>query len=144
FNADSSTRIFGFDVDLRRKLACGPRYHLDLLLGYRYFQLQDTLNMTEDLLVLAANPNNNVRFVLSDQFRTTNTFSGGQGGLEGELKLWRHFFVDGSFKFAAGNMRQTVDINGLGQRTVAGVTQTALGGLYASPTNIGTFSTDRF
>ncbi len=145
FLATYSTQLWGFDANLRRKLMCGPRGHLDLLLGYRHLQLNDTFNMQEDITQFNTPGIGNTRQFLSDRFSTNNTFHGGQIGIDGERKIGRRAFLAGSFKFAMGNMSQTVRIAGNSFRVEPNGLRTDFrGALYTSPTNIGTYTANRF
>jgi hypothetical protein len=140
---NETTSAWGFDLDLRRRLWCGPTWYVDGLIGYRYFQLSDNLNITEDL-----HPTTTIEspIFLRDIFGTQNTFNGGQLGVEGEWRYWRRFALTGSLKVAIGNVSQQVAIDGFTNSTVAatGVTTTSVGGLLTAPSNIGRFHQNRF
>jgi hypothetical protein len=141
FNVNYYTELSGFDVNLRHKCLCGPGYFLDWFVGYRYLSLNEGIDIQE-ILVPAQAPS--VTLTLSDSFRTTNTFNGGQIGLDGEVRLFRRWFLAGNAKVALGNMRQTVTIDGVSTRTGDALAGVFPGGLYASPTNIGSYSTNNF
>ncbi|MCS7047061.1 MAG: BBP7 family outer membrane beta-barrel protein [Gemmataceae bacterium] len=146
----NKTRLWGFDVNFRKKLCCGPRYWLDGQIGYRYLQLADTLDIYESIY-----PDELGRpfqqTLVYDGFRTRNQFNGFQLGLEGELRIIGRWYLAGSVKVAFGVVRQVVDIqgsttflnvdDGTGQNIprIDGV-----GGLYALVTNIGRYERDDF
>lgn len=143
---ENRTRLWGVDANLRRKLCCGPKYWLDGLIGFRHTQLEDTLNFSEDIGPVS----NASRTLVSDSFGTNNVFNGGQLGLEAEWRFCPRLTLGGSFKIAAGNMHQTININGsttIENGNFNGNTfarQTQSGGLLAQGTNIGSHSADRF
>ncbi len=145
FSYESTTKLWGFDVNLRRKLCCGPRWWLDGQIGYRHVQLNDTIDIREAIVNLDAGEGDVAAFFVHDHFATKNTFNGGQIGLEGELRLWRRWSLGGNVKVAIGDMRQQVDIDG---STVFvqgdGPNVTGKGGLFALVSNIGQHSTNTF
>ncbi len=141
-------QVWGFDVNLRKRICCGCNYWLDLLGGYRHLDLSEGISVTENLNVLNADGSIGGNIQVFDSFRTVNRFNGGQFGVQGQWNFASRFFVGGTFKLAMGNVHQTVDING--STTFSGFTApgaingTRPGGLLALPTNIGHFSGDRF
>ncbi len=144
---DSTTRLWGTDANLRHRLCCGPRYWLDCFVGYRHVQLADTININEDLtnLQFTAGSGATRRFMVYDHFSTRNLFNGMQTGVEGELKLFRRWFLAGNFKLAMGNVHQIVNIDGSTTFVDSAVgTVTGRGGLYALASNIGRFEKNEF
>lgn len=139
-SVDYATRLYGGDINLRKKLCCGPNFWLDGMLGYRYTVLSDDLTIREDLVAL--NPDGSrTNFVVTDSFSTRNQFHGAQIGLEGECKIRRIWFIGGYGKVALGNVHQTVDINGQSFNSVTGSSPV---GLYGMPTNNGRYERNRF
>jgi hypothetical protein len=124
----------------------GCCYHLDLLLGFRYLEFDDGLNIfstttfAPDLVGAGGSTVSS-----QDSFATRNTFYGGQIGLDGEVHYGK-FFVDAWGKVALGNMHEVVNI--AGSTTFSGTggvgTISQLGGLLALPTNIGSYSRNQF
>ena len=142
FSYTSTTRLWGVDADLRRRLWCGPRYWLDALIGYRHVDLSDTIDIFENPTQVDS-PNNTI--VSRDHFATRNSFNGIQLGLEGEARLTKRWFVAGSLKFAMGNMNEVINIDGSQTLLQPGQDPIfARGGLYALASNIGRFDTNRF
>lgn len=137
-------------------LCCGGCYRLDLLVGPRWLQLDESVTITESTTLLT-NPNAPIffagsglpvvagtRIVVSDRFATRNDFFGGQVGLRSEL---RHgdFFVGLRGVVALGVTRSTLDVTGSTSVTPpGGTTVTTPGGLYALPGNIGRYTRDEF
>lgn len=114
---------------------------LDLLLGYRFLRLDDSLQMREQLTSqLATDPGT---FDITDSFVTRNAFHGGEIGLQ-RIESYRRWTLDMLFKLAFGNVRQFVGINGNTIIDDGTGPQTFTGGLLAQRTNIGNYTRDRF
>jgi hypothetical protein len=144
---DSSSQLWGAELNLRSNLWCGPRFSFDLLGGFRFLSLRENLGILEDIVVTApgeAGPPAGTRIVVSDSFSTKNQFYGEQIGAVLELRRNR-WFIDLTGKCALGLTRETVGINGYTAFTLPGTaTSVASGGLLAQPTNIGRYSRDIF
>lgn len=143
-NISTYTTMSGFEVNLRRKLLCGPRYWLDGLVGFRNINVEDSIVMTRNFTITPPGvvP---ATFDIFDSYRTTNTFNGGQLGLDGEYKLFDRFSLHGTFKLALGNMSQAIDIDGASvQRIGNGAAVRETGGVYALTTNIGHHTRNTF
>src|SRR5258708_4096636 len=142
---NSTTRMDGAELNAVQNLCCGPDFRLDLLSGFRYFEVDEGLGITENLLVdgaFAAGGGN--RIVVSDLFGTKNRFYAMQFGFRGE-KRWDDFFVQGQAKLAVGSNHETVVIAGTTALTPpGGVANVQHGGLLALPTHIGRFPHDPF
>jgi len=109
----------------------------DFLFGYRYVQLDESIQIAE-MLNQSTAPNS--RFAVRDSFRTLNQFNGLDLGVTYERRrgLWS---VDLLAKLALGNTRQRVDIDG---DTMINNVMHEGGGLLAQQTNFGTHTRDRF
>jgi len=119
---------------------------LDLIGGYRYHRLGDKVTIRDR--EIATDPQGTVTpgtiFDLYDSFRSRNNFHGGELGLMAyvERGCWSFEFL---VKAAMGNNRQTVWIDGSTAITVPGSsTVNYPGALLALPSNIGTYSRDKF
>jgi hypothetical protein len=148
---NAPSRFFGVEGDYRTKICCGCDYRADLLVGFRYLNLDEDLNITENIQfgnsALLAPPFNpvdlrNQNGIATDDFHTKNQFYGGQVGISGE-KQWGKWSVDGRFKLALGATEQDVTITG-SQRFSPNSALNAAGGLLALPSNSGSFSKTRF
>lgn len=124
---------------------CGGAFSsLDLLAGYRYYQLDSSLGINEQLTVLPGTTQPLVpgtTISMHDQFDARNEFHGGEIGLAARRGCsW--WWVDGSAKLAIGSNRRTVTIGGQTIEDVpGGGTATAAGGLLtSSDTNIGRYT----
>jgi len=146
-NITSYTTMSGFEVNLRRKLLCGPNFWLDGLIGYRNITMEDSIVMSRNFtLSVPAVPGIAPRnFDIFDSFRTNNIFNGGQLGLDGEYKVRDKWSLRGTFKLALGNMYQAVDIDGASTQAISnGGVSTQAGGVYALTTNIGHHTRNTF
>jgi len=142
--ADSQSELIGGGANLVRNLCCTPCSRLDLLVGYRYLNLNDTLTIREDLTGLAGSPFPDFRFQIEDRFRTENHFHGGVVGLAYERRF-SHFFLGIRSTVALGTNRSIVDIDGSTTITDPAGNQTQyVGGLLAQPSNIGRYTNTSF
>jgi hypothetical protein len=147
----SDTKLWGYELNLRRTVLCCCRGSVDLIAGYRGLGLDDRLDINESLVTLMAVPTATggtipagTTFDVNDQFKTENRFYGGQLGLSGE---WRfgNWTLGAKGKVALGPTQQIVTINGFTTTTTPlGSPFTAPGGLLALPTNIGRAQRDVF
>ncbi len=147
--ATMRSTVWGAEVNYRRYLAGDACTRVDALVGYRYLGMTETLTVTESFNRVAgtngAVGTPAVSGIITDQFRTQNSFHGGQVGLVGTVQRGR-WSLDGRGTIAFGTVFQTADISGsqvlaLTDGTVAMVP----GGLLAVPgANIGRFTQNRF
>jgi hypothetical protein len=151
-SVSQATRLGGADANVRwhlcdGSLCCGCCYQVDLLGGFRYAELRDSLTISEMIMVPVGTVTPTGRtsgtFQIMDQFKTNNQFYGGQIGSEAEFRYAR-WFLGLTGKVAIGNMLQTVAINGVTTISNPPLMTTAAGGLLAQPSNSGVFSRDRF
>ncbi len=125
-------------------IVCGPvpsQSRIDATLGWRFFQLKESLGIQEDLTSLRTSAPGS--FILNDDFRTRNQFNGAELGVHwmGRRGYWS---LDMLMRMGLGNTRQEVIINGTTQTTQNGATTTSNGGLLAQRTNSGTFVRNQF
>jgi hypothetical protein len=142
----TTTDFYGWDANFRKRLCGDDCARLDLLVGYRYMHLQDATTIEENLL--GTDPLERAlplgaRILLVDRFETINSFNGGQLGLAGE-RSWGRWSAGLRTLVALGDTHQTVQINGVSQFITAQGSSTAVGGLLAQPSNIGSFGSDHF
>jgi hypothetical protein len=141
-NVSAATRLLGAEGNLLWNLACRPGARIDLLGGYRFLRLDESLGITENLTVLAG-PSAGSRIIVADRFGTRNDFHGGQVGAR--AILWRGPWELGlTAKAALGASLEEVDINGQTTFLTGGASVTQVGGLLALPSNIGHYRQDRF
>jgi hypothetical protein len=129
---ESHSRLWGFEVNLRREICRTTGGHFDMLVGYRQVHLDEGLRVTDNVEL----PDATITGV--DEFGTHNQLFGGQFGLEAEAN-WGRFFVDVWGKFMLAANAQTVNVNGTTAiRTPGGAgDQTLPGNVLAQVTNIG-------
>ncbi|MBN1590751.1 MAG: BBP7 family outer membrane beta-barrel protein [Pirellulales bacterium] len=89
------------------------RYRVDLIAGYRHYQLNDSLRVNESSLVLQNHDllRAGTTIDLFDEFRSRNEFHGGELGVIAQIYrgCWSFEFLA---KMALGNNSQVVTING--------------------------------
>jgi hypothetical protein len=135
------------DAYFRQALAFAPAWRMDLIYGWRYLQMSESLSI--DDRTVSTDPFNpqvplGTTIVGRDEFRAINQFNGGQIGLMTERRngIWSLSTVG---KISFGNMHQTVLINGDNTVTEPGVGQThSAGSLLAQPSNIGRYDRNVF
>ena len=135
------------DAYFRQALAFAPRRRIDLVYGWRYLQMSESLSI--DDRTVSTDPFNQqvplgTTIVGRDEFRTINRFNGAQIGLMTERRagIWSLSTVG---KISLGNMHETVLINGSNTVSEPGVGQThSAGSLLAQPSNIGRFDRNVF
>ncbi len=144
-SVNSTSDVIGGGINGVCNLCCDPCGRVDLIAGYRYLNLSDDLTITENLTSLGGTgvaPG--TRIIVQDRFQTSNDFHGGVVGLRAEKRYgMMYFMVRGSV--ALGVSHETVTISGSTTTIPPGAAPTTLpGGLYAQPSNIGSYSSDKF
>jgi Putative beta barrel porin-7 (BBP7) len=143
-----SSRLWGAELNGRYQWCCGPCWHVDFLTGFRYVDLQESINISENLTTPGGVPGvptgGTSNIIVSDRFGTHDQFYGGQIGLDTEGR-WGRWFLAGTFKLAMGDMVERLNIGGNTTFTLPGAAPvTQNGGVLALASNIGTFSRNRF
>ncbi|MBI3407081.1 MAG: BBP7 family outer membrane beta-barrel protein [Planctomycetes bacterium] len=124
----------GTEANVAFRVESGPRWSLDLLAGFRYVRLSETLTFdTTSPSVLHFPPD---VFRTHDSFAASNDFYGGQIGVRFAANRgpWT---LDAAAKVAFGSTQEVVSINGQLLTNDFGPLQTFPGGYFAQPTNIG-------
>lgn len=145
---DAPSRLWGIESNFRCNLCCGCHYRLDWLLGFRYVELDESLNIGENITTTVDNNATGfpagTNIVVLDHFATRNQFYGGQIGLASTCR-WNRWSLDLRAKVALGTVHQTVDVLGAQVVTQPGqAPQNFQGGLLALSSNSGHFSRNRF
>jgi hypothetical protein len=125
--------------------AAGPCFgcSVELLGGYRFYNLSDSVTIGENLLAIAP-PITNVGFLVTDSFRTNNEFHGGDLGVRARFDC-NHWFLELLGQLAVGDNCETTTIGGQTVITAPGQAPVRLnGGLLALGTNSGTYVRDSF
>ncbi len=123
-------------------------YRVDMIGGFMYLNLNENLAITENIAFLPSAPVPpfalGSRITTNDRFATTNNFYGGQLGGRAEVYSGA-WFTNVTGAVALGATNQQVRINGSTVFTdSAGAQVTQRGGVFALPTNIGTYNRDQF
>lgn len=141
-NAVSQTDVLGAEGYLRYLLYCAPGRRVDLIGGYQFSRVDDSLlidhrtNLTPQIL--------GARVTADDLFQTQNKFHGGTLGLLGEYGQGP-IVLSVLAKVGLGNMNEVVTIAGRSTVTDAGgFTSHFNSGILALPTNMGTHKQDKF
>jgi hypothetical protein len=130
----TSNRLWGADVHGRVNLCGDCFYRFDLLAGFRYIELKDGLEIAS---VSDTIPPSGPTTVV-DSFRTINRFYGGQLGAAADFCHGR-WFLNVRGMIDLGAVHRDAVIEGSTTFTAGGTTTIVPGGLFAQPTNIGTF-----
>jgi Putative beta barrel porin-7 (BBP7) len=141
----SRSELFGGGVNGICNLCCCCTHRVDLLAGFRYLQLEEKLDITENLTLAPTVPTfGGSQITVRDHFETQNRFYGGQLGVRGEW--WRgRAFVNARGLVALGDTHESIDIHGVTTLTPPGGTTTTVpGGILALPSNSGHFHRDEF
>jgi hypothetical protein len=118
---------------------------LDLLAGYRFFRLDDSVTIDDQFTSSGGIVGPPVLTTSQDLFSARNEFHGGDIGLKFQQYCCSRFSAELIGKCAFGNNRELVFINGFTNITPQNqATVTFPGGLLTQPTNIGTFRRDVF
>ena len=144
-NVDATSEVIGGGFNGVHNLCCDPCGRFDLIAGFRYLNLRDTLAVTENLTARQGSgvaPGTGI--VVRDRFETDNDFYGGVIGANYERRF-SSFFVGVRASVALGLSHQEVGIDGSTTFTPpGGAPVTFPGGLLAQPSNIGRYTNDEF
>jgi hypothetical protein len=149
----SSSRLWGTEATGYGSLYRSLRFNADMLLGFRFLQLEESLDIEQNTLILAGGsagfnggsigPGSNL--TIKDHFGTRNDFYGGQIGTQAEVHIGKQLFVYLVGKVALGTNHQTIDNFGsTAQNLMGSPLVTVPGGLLAVASNSGRFSQDVF
>ena len=152
---DATSRFDGAAVRLRRQMCstegCGYSFlacqtvptssRLDTTIGYRFWELRESLQMQERLTSQLTNDPGSFNIV--DRFDTRNLFNGAELGVlwQGRRGWWS---LDLLMRLGIGNNNQTVTIDGSTATTINNNTTNASGGVLAQRTNMGTYERNQF
>jgi hypothetical protein len=116
----------------------------DLLVGIRYYRLNDYTSITENLEMTSGTSTvpAGTKFGIQDNFRARNDFLGSEIGLRTQLYRGR-WSLEVLTKIAMGNNHQSIGIVGQTKRTLpTGESDTFYTGILAGPYNSGYYSRD--
>ncbi|MBI83482.1 MAG: hypothetical protein CMJ81_09820 [Planctomycetaceae bacterium] len=139
----AETELGFANLAVRRALRRDPCKKVDLMVGYRYGRLKESLGFVEineaTQIVIEG-----TALELIDQFNTLNEFHGGEIGLVTELErdCWK---LELMTKLCLGNTRSSVTVRGETIQNVPGEEPTTFqGGFLAQGTNIGDYEENSF
>jgi hypothetical protein len=137
------TGLWGAEANLTTDLLCVDTFHLTGLAGFRFLRLDDAVTSGEQFQVAPNVPGfGGKRVSLQDDFRTVNSFYGGQVGLETGLRLGQ-LTIDLRGKIALGPMQQVAHVNGATDVLAPDGSATSFqSGLFAVSSNSGRHQRD--
>ncbi len=140
-----STRLWGADLDLRGMLFRGAYYQVNLLGGFRFLALHDSLALKENDTFYSPIFGDPIFWTTTmDRFHTSNQFYGGQVGAD---MMWcrGRFFIDVLGKVALGVSVEHAGIDGWSAyNNPQGQPGAISSGQLALPSNIGSYGQARF
>jgi hypothetical protein len=152
---NATSRFGGGDVNFLYNLYRGGGWTLNLLGGYRYLELDESLSITansnmfvtttytDSMGNVLANAPPGSSITVYDHFGTRNQFNGGQLGAEFEY-LQNRWFIGGTVKLAIGATHEVTTIDGSTTvYPVNGASVPLSGGNFATLQQ-GRYATDRF
>ncbi len=139
-NVHTSSQLYGAELNLRTNLWRSCCWRLDAIGGFRYVNLNESLDIREDLVTEPNLISPGGPILVHDGFETSNNFYGGQLGLDMGFKRGR-WSLDLLGKVAIGDMNESVRIDG--STAFPGQGTAVPGGFLALPSNIGTFDRNR-
>jgi hypothetical protein len=145
-NVDATTEFNGGEALLRWTMCEATCSNTEMMLGYRFLRLDDSVHIREDLRVLTAAGGQVIGTTINlfDLFESENEFHGFEFGTASRHYRGR-WTLETMCKLALGTTRSTTTISGQTTRTVPGAgSATSSGGLLSQPSNIGTHEFDSF
>ncbi|HXJ81812.1 MAG TPA: BBP7 family outer membrane beta-barrel protein [Candidatus Methylomirabilis sp.] len=132
-----SNNLMGAEASGTWAIAVARPWRLELLGGFRWLRLHETLTFTTSSPFIPPIPVD--IWNTTDKFDAFNNFYGAQLGVRARFD-WGRWFANGAVKFGMGAMRQTVNVSGFLETndfTNFGSPQIYQGGYFALPSNIG-------
>lgn len=142
----SSSDILGAEANLRKAILGDRHCRLDLLAGYRFLQVHESLSVFQNQISI--DPGSIIplgtQFSIQDNFVTRNEFHGGQVGMIVQ-KQHRRWTLEGLGKVAFGAWNQQVRIGGFTSIAIPNEpVEVEEGGILALGSNSGTFKRNTF
>jgi hypothetical protein len=153
-NISDNLSFWGTEVNFFYCLGQGDCASLSVLLGYKYANLTDAININSTTMALPgvllpfggdpAGFGNGNTISAADSFRARNQFNGANLGLRGALSAWRITLAT-DLKLALGNTNQSLTTSGYSSINTAGSSQVTLpGGVLNTASMNGSQSQNRF
>lgn len=146
FGFANPSRLQGAEANAIMNTTCADDYRIDLLAGFRYLDLSESLTATQFLQLNPNGPNPalaGTQTTITDAIATQNHFYGGQVGVGINWALGP-FVLDLRAKVALGTNQQRIAINGSRQVNSEAGSFTVPFGQLALTSNIGRFQRDAF
>lgn len=142
--AQAENDLMSLDAYLRVLLYQYEDRRLDLLAGYQFSRIDDSLSIGNRMVQIGGAFPVGTRFEFDDLFDVKNTFHGATVGLQGEYS-YGSLRLSMLSKLGFGNLHREVRIDGR-SRVIDANNNVAdfNGGMLALPTNIGTYKDDVF
>jgi hypothetical protein len=140
FNAYSRIELFGQDANFLCALGRGECWKLDGLVGFRFLQMRERLDLTGVSKIL---PDESILLSATDHFDTFDKFFGVQAGLTGEARRGR-WFVEGRTALSIGGDDQQIRTYGDRIYQTPEERLTTNYGVLVLPGNRGTFERGAF
>ena len=144
-NVSSPNSLWGLDTNWVCKVCCGHDWRVNAFAGFRFLDFNESLTVTEAIQggPGAPPPFANSFTTVFDRFGVNNAFYGAQAGLVGTYRSgpWT---VDVKGQLALGSTYQSLRIDGNEQIFQPGQTLSAVGGLLALSSNIGSHHHSQF
>jgi hypothetical protein len=151
----ATSQVWGGDIDFLFNVYRANNLTINLLGGYRYLQLAESLDIVGNSQLLVATtyfdgfgnalvtapPGSTVSVV--DRFHTRNEFNGGQIGTEFSYQ-WGRWSIAGTAEVAIGATHEVVTVNGFANVFPTNAPAVSLSGGNFATQQIGRYSTDRF
>ena len=149
----SSITAWGAEANPFFRVVQGNSVNFDLITGFRYFSVDESLAVYDSRRVLAGGVSafngigvgNGSSLLIQDRFSARNQFFGGNVG--GRMSYASgNFFIDGTAKVAIGGVHQIVTVDGTTTLVGGGLVgpATTAGGVLANVANGGRSSENRF
>jgi hypothetical protein len=141
FRSQSTTRLWGFETNLVRSGCDSCNWGCNWILGFRYLQLAESLDIVNQAHVFRVGCGMPVGSDISlwDDFGTANHFFGPQIGARCDWQSCRCVSMNASAKLALGAVDEIVRIQGVSSCSCGGPAVVTNGGFFAQPTNIGSY-----
>jgi hypothetical protein len=139
-----SARLQGAEASGVVNLAWNRWFQADGLIGFRYFEVDEGLQLAYSSDHFSGSDGPGVRLGAADQFDGHNRFYGGQLGLRLDFRKGQ-FFLNLTGKVALGDAYEVVRINGVSSYAASGQpTRLLQGGTLAVASNSGRYARDAF
>ena len=131
----------GVDLNILHNQYNSNGIRVDFLGGFRNVDLREDVNFQTQ----SPNVGDPFSFYNTfDEFKTNNTFYGGQVGARASYDVSHLFFMNATTKLAFGEMFENVSINGGTFTNIGGGFSSANGAYLTNPSNIGSMTRNQF